>query len=591
MKRTLLLLTAFGSGWCLSDCLLAQPPGEPAPIAASGVVRADDNHELLTRGPVHEAFAQAVTPTTEVGLVVKKEPPPMIDEIPPAQRPEGNDIAWIPGYWGWDDELNDYIWISGIWRAVPPGREWVPGYWANTTAGFQWVSGYWADVTVAELEYLPPPPENVDAGPTTQSPAGDEIWIPGTWVWLQNKYVWRAGYWAKGDPRWVWTNSHYVYTPRGYLYVRGYWDFLPQQRGVLFAPVYFNGPIARNYVYSPRLVVNTGLLFDHLFLRPTYRHYYYGDYYAAPYRGRGILPYFTFNNSRSGYDSLYSYQRWSHRNDRNWERDLESRYDRLRDREDGRPPRDYATWQQRNNREDRNLFFSGIQDYSRTAGSAWRFRDVGDDVRRDVGRMSRDLDTYRQQRIKAEAQAAARTGEGREPDRVRTLKPPIGDRATTQPGRDILPGRDVLPGRDDRPRIDRDDRRVPSRDEREDGPLGTPPNRETPKGEPRDLTPDSPKTPRVNPLTPVPRDTPRPDSPRNLRPETPKVETPKADPRPKLDPPKAAPMPMPRPEPRPEPRPSPQPQPRAERPERPSPQPGPSRPQGGGDRPNRGKKD
>lgn len=594
MKRTLFLVAGLGVGWCLSPSAHAQPqlPLEPAPVVPAPGARADESYELLTRGPVHEAFAQAALPATDEHLVVKKEPPAIIDEIPPAQRPAGNDIAWIPGYWGWDDERNDYIWISGIWRAIPPGREWIPGYWARVTGGYQWISGYWADIAATELDYLPAPPETVDAGPSTQSPTGDEIWIPGTWVWQQNKYMWRAGYWAKGDPRWVWTNAHYVYTPRGYIYVAGYWDFLPQQRGVLYSPVYFNGPVARNYIYSPRLVVNSGLLMDHLFLRPTYGHYYYGDYYGAPYRGHGILPYYMFNNSRYGYDSLYAYQRWHNRTDRNWERNVQARYDDLRDREAGRPPRDWATWERRNRDADRNPFFSSIQDYSRGPGSTWKFRDLNDDHRRDVGRMSHDLDTYRQQRLKTEAEATAKVGEGRDPDRVRVLKPPI-----TETPRAAVPGdkpgrndRDVIQGRedrDDRPRLDREPNRI------------TPP-----RPEPRDLTPDAPKGPRVNP--PVPRETPqpRPETPRvdTPRPETPKVDPrpqpdprPKADPRPKVDPPKSA--PMPRPEPRPQP--APQPPPKLDRPERgpgpgaglgPGAGPGPGRPQVG-DRPNKGKRD
>lgn len=613
MKRSLLLLAAFGSGWCVSEILYAQqelPPPVPAPVVAAA---RDNQFEPLTRGPVHEAFAQGVTSTTNEGLTVKKEPPPLIDEIPPAQRPAGDDVAWIPGYWGWDDERDDFIWISGIWRAIPPGRQWMPGYWARVQDGHQWIAGYWADTSATDLEYLPPPPETVDAGPTTQSPTGNEIWIPGCWVWQQNKYLWRPGYWAKGDARWVWTNSHYIYTPRGYVYVTGYWDFLPQQRGVLFAPVYFSAPVARNYVYSPRTVVSTTLLLDNLFLRPNYGHYYYGDYYAAPYQTRGILPYYVFNDNRRGYDSIYAWQRWHHRNDRDWDRTIAARYDQLRDREDGRPPRDWATWERRNRDADRNPFFSGIQDYSRSAGSTWKFRDLGDDHRRDVGRMSRDLDTYRQQRVKAEAEATARTGDDRGPDRIRLLKPPIGDQTTPRPGRtdrDGVPGRDVLPGRDNVPGRDvlpgRDNvpgRDVlPGRDDRDDRPRLDRGPRETPPVDPRDRLPGTPNdTPRVKPSTPRPEtprvETPKVDRPKadpRPRPERPQVDTPKPD-RPKLDPPKATPMPMPRPEPRPEtkPEPRPQPSPRVDRPERPAPGPGagPGRPQGGGDRPNRGKKD
>lgn len=33
--------------------------------------------------------------------------------LPPDQKPEGDDVAWIPGYWAWDDERNDFLWVSG----------------------------------------------------------------------------------------------------------------------------------------------------------------------------------------------------------------------------------------------------------------------------------------------------------------------------------------------------------------------------------------------------------------------------------------------------------------------------------------------
>jgi hypothetical protein len=647
MNRSFLWIAVLGSGWWGANVLLAQqelPPPEPRPV----VVPAADHFEPLTRGPVHEAFAQGATTATNDWLVIRKEPPPVIDEIPPAQRPAGDDIAWIPGYWGWDDEREDFIWISGIWRAIPPGREWVPGYWARVPGGYQWISGYWADTRLMEVEYLPPPPETAEAGPTTAPPTGDEIWIPGTWLWQNNRYVWRPGYWAKGDPRWVWTNARYVYTPRGYLFVSGFWDYLPDQRGLLFAPVYFQGPVPRNYVYSPRLVVSTALLLEHLFLRPSYGHYYYGDYYAAPYRTRGILPFYVFNDNRRGYDPLYAWQRWQHRQDREWERRLAARYDALRDREDGRPPRDWATWERRRRDNDRTPLFSAIQDFSRSAGGTWKFRDLADDARRDVGRLSRDFEQYRQQRLKAEAEAAARTGENRGPDRVRLLKPPIGDPAS-RPGpnlRDRIPGADVLPGRD-LPGRDVPGRDVPGRnvlpgrgdrDERDGRPRLERDSRDTPQPEPRPgvIRPDTPRPDAPRPDRPR-VDTPRPDTPRpgvpradTPRPEPPRGDAPKGDrpktetPRPSLTP-RPNPMPTPRPEPRAEPRPDPKPaprpqaaprpqpqpqtqpapqprpqpqpqpgsQPRAERPERPSAGPAgtPNRPKGGGERPNRGKKD
>ena len=108
-----------------------------------------------------------------------KTPPEPIEEVAPDQRPEGDNVAWIPGYWGWDDERNDFLWVSGIWRALPPGRQWMPGYWAQSRQGSQWTSGYWADAQANEIQYLPEPPATVEAGPNVAAPSADDTWLPG----------------------------------------------------------------------------------------------------------------------------------------------------------------------------------------------------------------------------------------------------------------------------------------------------------------------------------------------------------------------------------------------------------------------------
>src|SRR6185503_20442411 len=79
----------------------AQPPDNDVPGA-----------QVLTRGPVHEAFAGMVTFNPEPGIVVTKAPPDIIEEVPPEERPEGNNVTWIPGYWAWDDERSDFLWVS-----------------------------------------------------------------------------------------------------------------------------------------------------------------------------------------------------------------------------------------------------------------------------------------------------------------------------------------------------------------------------------------------------------------------------------------------------------------------------------------------
>jgi hypothetical protein len=160
----------------------------------------EEGAQVLTRGPIHEAFAEMVSYNPEPGVIVQKAPPGDINELPPEVRPDGENITWIPGYWGWDDERDDYLWISGTWRALPPGRQWTTGYWGEAEQGHQWTSGYWADSSVQETTYLPRPPISVEAGPNVAAPSNDHGWTPGSWMWQQERYAWRPGYWSCMPP-------------------------------------------------------------------------------------------------------------------------------------------------------------------------------------------------------------------------------------------------------------------------------------------------------------------------------------------------------------------------------------------------------
>src|SRR3954464_7569699 len=87
-----LLTISIAVGFNKAAALQTGPPD-----AVAGV-------EVLTRGPVHEAFAETVTFDPQPGVIVPKMPPAPIEELPPQQRPAGANVAWISGYWAWDDE-------------------------------------------------------------------------------------------------------------------------------------------------------------------------------------------------------------------------------------------------------------------------------------------------------------------------------------------------------------------------------------------------------------------------------------------------------------------------------------------------------
>lgn len=406
--------------WCTLTALvtLGTTIGLNQHIAAQQVAAAgQDGVEVLTRGPVHEAFAETVTFDPEPGIVAPKAPPDPIEEVTPDQRPEGANVTWIPGYWGWDDERNDFLWVSGIWRALPPGRQWVPGYWGPSKQGSQWTSGYWADAAASEITYLPEPPATVEAGPNIAAPSADDTWLPGCWIWQQNRYAWRAGYWTKGNQDWDWVPDHYVWTPSGYVFVDGYYDYSVRRRGVVFAPVYFDQGLRsqRGFSYSPSTVINLGVFARHLFLRPNYGHYYFGDYYGSNYADAGYSPWFSFHSSRRGYDPIYANQRWKHRDDRDWEHRAEANFRNLRENEDARPPHNWAAQRaltehgETSNR--RNLdVASPLEELARKKDGRFRFQRVDQEERQQYGQRGQEHRKYLQQRQQGETNAVRTPG-------------------------------------------------------------------------------------------------------------------------------------------------------------------------------------
>lgn len=321
--RTVVVAAALAAfAWILSGSATAAaqdvpPPGPalegsaPAPPAATGGEAEDV--EVLMQGPVHEAFAEQINADPEPTPVVTKEPPEPIDEVPPDMRPEGNNIVWVPGYWLFDPDREDFVWVSGTWRKAPPNRRWVPGYWDEVDEGWQWVPGTWVEADADELAYQPPPPESIEEGPSSPAPSEEHFWVPGTWMYYDTGYRWRAGYWARGYDDWIWVPAHYVWTPYGVIYVPGYWDYLWDTRGLLFAPVYFHRPLylRPGFRYAAHVALSPGRLFLHLWVRPRWRHYYFGDYYAARYGGWGFYPWYRFHVHHR-YHPMWTFYAWNH---------------------------------------------------------------------------------------------------------------------------------------------------------------------------------------------------------------------------------------------------------------------------------------
>ena len=409
-----------------------------AGVSTARAVENSEGMEVMTRGPVHEAFAETVAFDPSPGIIVTQQPPALIEEVMPDQRPAGDNVAWIPGYWGWDEDQNDFLWISGIWRNLPPGREWVPGYWSTVDTGHQWTSGYWQDAETSEVDYLPQPPRSVERGPNIAAASDDQTWIPGSWQYREDRYAWRAGYWVTARENWCWTPSYYRWAPRGYVYVDGYWDYPVVNRGVIFAPVRFQRSYYErsDFYYSPQTVISLSVFSNHLFLRPNYCHYYFGDYYEPRYRNNYYASY-DYGSRYRGYDPIYAYNRWENRRDRNWDRERQSYYEYRRDNADARPPRTWAALNERPERDRERGDFAVADRYDRVVDShkdgRSRFQAVSNDERQRFVSQKNEIRNYgreRQQREVSGGRAKVDAEERSQASREKATRSPLASKTS-----------------------------------------------------------------------------------------------------------------------------------------------------------------
>ena len=422
----LLFLT---SAWCLRSEAQAPPvsPGELPPGA-----------DVLARGPVNEAFAEPTPLEDQAGLVAPREPPASIDEFPPSDAPAGGDYVWVPGYWSWDTDRNDFIWVGACWRLAPPRMYWVPGYWDEVSDGWEWVAGFWAPVGTQEIEYLPPPPPPEDLEASGPPPDPDHIWVPGCWYWAK-EYVFRPGYWLPERVGWVWVPSHFQWAPRGFIFVAGYWDYPFDQRGILFAPVYFPPSVYNTpgFAYTPGVVIDLDAISVSLFAYPRYCHYFFGDYYDDSYTSIGIYPRFDSDRLHTWYDPTFEYDRWrNRRTDPQWEEQQRRTYDRYRKDREARPPRTYREVQarmaeSRGPQQRRIELVRPLQAVVSTKTTPIQFERMSPDARQRIARSGSDVHQYGMARRQWETSSTAPAGVTR-PARPRGPAAPPSQSAPAQ---------------------------------------------------------------------------------------------------------------------------------------------------------------
>lgn len=425
-------LTAQDGG--ASGVRMAQTP----PLQDAGtppVLPAQEYPEVLSRGPVHEAFAAPIDLQIQQGFMAPNRPPPNIEEVPPAERPQGGQFAWIPGYWSWDADSTGYIWVSACWRVAPPRMSWVPGYWYQVPGGWRWVAGFWAPGSVQEIEYLPEPPALAVEVPISSAPSPNMIWVPACMYWAHGRYLLRAGYWLAAQPDWVWVPSHYIWTPRGYIFAAGHWDYALERRGVVFAPVYFPPSYQgrSNYSYSPSIVIDVGMLRVSLFVYPLYHHYFFGDYYDDAYLKIGIYPRMTSQKHQTWYDPVYVHDRWQHQqSDPRWEQHERETYHQAYQNKAMRPPRTYHEQEARlaslpaPERQALQVTRS-ITVVAASRTSQVKFEPISTDTRQKISRQATAVRTFGEDRTRWESPApkpaTAQPANNRQPPKPQHLEP------------------------------------------------------------------------------------------------------------------------------------------------------------------------
>jgi hypothetical protein len=384
-------------------------PSPPADVSAPENAAANDpNTEVLTKGAVHEAFAQPVVFNPTPSAVVPNKPPEPVEEMPPEQKPAGDHVVWIAGYWSYEADQQKFIWTSGIWRAMPAGVEWVPGYWNPADSGYQWVGGFWRkDTGQTQVTYLPQePPKTLEQGPVGTAPSADYVWVPGHWFWRGDHYAWRPGFYAAANPDWIWVPANYVWTPNGYVFVDGHWDYAMEHRGVFFAPVVFRPGvyIGAGFVYSPVVAMDFGVCTGCLFCRPGC--YCFGDYYGPAFVGIGIYPWFAYHG-RFGYDPCFAYYGWRYHGNPGWRAGLMVDYRFRIGHPDARPPHTYAAMI----RIGGPAFAVHINLFA-ARGGGMRFERISAARRGEIRRAVREQHMANARRAEAERRAARAGGSG-----------------------------------------------------------------------------------------------------------------------------------------------------------------------------------
>ncbi len=117
----------------------------------------------------------------------------------------------------------------------------------------------------------------------------------------------------------VWVPSQYSWTPGGFVWVAGYWDWPFAERGWVFAPLGLTDSDAAtaSWVVTPEVLLNPNRMFFDLYVRPARGWYYSGDFDARRDRRYGLFPIAEY--AQRHVEPIFEHLDWMHgRQHPNW---------------------------------------------------------------------------------------------------------------------------------------------------------------------------------------------------------------------------------------------------------------------------------
>ena len=274
----------------------------------------DGELELLTRGPLHEAFAQPVVFEPSQAPRAPEAVPAPLHEVLPAFKPQGA-VVWIAGYWAWNDVNDSWTWVTGTWRVPPAGKHWVSGYWTDSNDRRDWIAvgvGLLDSGSGQQVDLRASPAEG--KAPAARSSIGPGRVLAARVLDFRKRSVCLARRIGDAHPARSIVGSVSVPLDSGRVRFCRQLLGLPvcSRRGWLFDPVGLTNSDSdtSKLSFGPSTLLNVDNVALELFARPKQSAYYFGDYFGASHVRHGIHAWYRY--AQTAYDPIYTYQSWQY---------------------------------------------------------------------------------------------------------------------------------------------------------------------------------------------------------------------------------------------------------------------------------------